>query len=55
MLEIQPNDSRSYFMLPQAPEYAGYYVYGTPINGAGVRAWIGHDDHFHVDIRAGAK
>lgn len=35
MLEIQPNDSRSYFMLPQAPEDAGYYVYGTPIDGAG--------------------
>lgn len=28
-------DSRGYFMLPQAPEDAGYYVYGTPINGAG--------------------
>ena len=26
---IQPKDSRSYFMLPQAPEDAGYYVYGT--------------------------
>lgn len=28
-------DSRGYFMLPQAPEDAGYYVYGTPNNGAG--------------------
>jgi murein endopeptidase len=26
---IQPKDSRGYFMLPQAPEDAGYYVYGT--------------------------
>lgn len=35
MLEVQPKDSRSYFMLPQAPEEAGYYVYGTPQNGVG--------------------
>jgi len=28
-------DSRGYFMLPQAPEDAGYYVYGTPSEGAG--------------------
>ncbi|UGQ45578.1 penicillin-insensitive murein endopeptidase [Massilia endophytica] len=28
MLEVQPKDSRGYFMLPQAPEDAGYYVYG---------------------------
>ncbi|WP_256078025.1 hypothetical protein [Massilia sp. YIM B04103] len=34
MLEVQPKDSRDYFMLPQAPESAGYYVYGTPGNGA---------------------
>ena len=32
MLEVQPKDSRGYFMLPQAPEGAGYYVYGTPGN-----------------------
>jgi penicillin-insensitive murein DD-endopeptidase len=30
----QPKDSRNYFMLPQAPEEAGYYVYGTPAGGA---------------------
>lgn len=24
MLEVQPKDSRGYFMLPQAPEDAGY-------------------------------
>jgi penicillin-insensitive murein endopeptidase len=35
MLEVQPKDSRGYFMLPQAPEDAGYYVYGTPEAGAG--------------------
>jgi hypothetical protein len=35
MLEIQPKDTRGYFMLPQAPEGAGYYVYGTPGQGAG--------------------
>ncbi len=26
---IQPKDRRGYFMLPQAPEDAGYYVYGN--------------------------
>ena len=26
---IQPKDRRGYFMLPQAPEDAGYYVYGA--------------------------
>lgn len=31
--ELQPQDSRHYFMLPQAPEEAGYYVYGTPPGG----------------------
>jgi penicillin-insensitive murein endopeptidase len=35
MLELQPKDTRGYFMLPQAPEDAGYYVYGTPGDGAG--------------------
>lgn len=35
MVEIQPTDTRGYFMLPQAPEDAGYYVYGTPEHGAG--------------------
>jgi penicillin-insensitive murein endopeptidase len=32
---LQPQDNRGYFMLPQAPEDAGYYVYGTPEQGAG--------------------
>jgi len=35
MLDVQPKDSRGYFMLPQAPEDAGYYVYGTPEQGKG--------------------
>lgn len=35
MLEVQPKDSRGYFTLPQRPEDAGYYVYGTPGGGAG--------------------
>jgi murein endopeptidase len=38
MLEVQLEDSRSYFMLPQAPSGAGYYVYGQlnnkPSHGA---------------------
>ena len=34
MLAVAPQDERGLFMLPQAPEEAGYYVYGTPINGA---------------------
>lgn len=29
MLNVQPKDQRGYFMLPQAPEEAGYYVYGN--------------------------
>jgi murein endopeptidase len=35
MAEVQPKDSRSFFMLPQKPEDAGYYTYGTPAKGAG--------------------
>ncbi|WP_158206824.1 penicillin-insensitive murein endopeptidase [Pseudoduganella flava] len=35
MLRIQPKDGRGYFVLPQAPEQAGYYVYGTPSGGQG--------------------
>jgi penicillin-insensitive murein endopeptidase len=35
VLEVQPKDGRGYFMLPQAPEQAGYYVYGTPVGGRG--------------------
>ena len=34
-IPIQSKDARGYFMLPQAPEDAGYYVYGTPVRGAG--------------------
>lgn len=28
-------DNRNFFMLPQKPEEAGYYTYGTPSEGAG--------------------
>lgn len=35
MIEIQPKDSRGYFMLPQKPEGAAYYTYGTPPSGPG--------------------
>lgn len=35
MTGFQPKDSRGYFMLPQRPEGAGYYVYGTPGDGGG--------------------
>ena len=35
MLELQPKDSRGYFNLPQRPEGAAYYTYGTPPSGAG--------------------
>lgn len=38
---IQPQDARHYFMLPQAPEDAGYYVYGTPPSGGGQYAHPG--------------
>lgn len=31
--QLQPKDTRTYFMLPQASEEAGYYVYGTPSGG----------------------
>lgn len=41
MLGLQPKDSRGYFMLPQAPEEAGYYVYGSPEQGAGQYAHPG--------------
>lgn len=44
MLEVQPKDSRSYFMLPQAPEDSGYYVYGTLhyVPGTGAQAQYAH-------------
>jgi len=41
---IQPKDSRGYVMLPQAPEDAGYYVYGTlhDVPGSGHLAQYAH-------------
>lgn len=35
MLELQAKDARGYFVLPQKPQGAAYYTYGTPPNGAG--------------------
>jgi murein endopeptidase len=34
MPEVTPQDGRKYFVLPQAPEGASYYTYGTPGRGA---------------------
>lgn len=44
MLALQPKDSRGYFMLPQAPEDAGYYVYGNvgKVPGTGHLAQYAH-------------
>jgi penicillin-insensitive murein endopeptidase len=41
---IQPKDRRGYFMLPQAPEDAGYYVYGNVhgVPGTGHLAQYAH-------------
>jgi murein endopeptidase len=41
---IQPRDRRGYFMLPQAPEDAGYYVYGNVggVAGTGHLAQYAH-------------
>ena len=41
---IQQKDSRGYFMLPQAPEEAGYYVYGNVhhVPGTGHLAQYAH-------------
>jgi murein endopeptidase len=41
---IQPRDRRGYFMLPQAPEDAGYYVYGNVggVPGTGHLAQYAH-------------
>jgi len=30
-----PSDSRGYFLIPQAYEGGGFYVYGTPDKGRG--------------------
>jgi penicillin-insensitive murein endopeptidase len=42
MGNFQPRDGRGYFMLPQAPEGAGYYVYGNVNNVPGT----GHQGQF---------
>ena len=43
---IQPKESRGYFMLPQAPEDAGYYVYGNlhHVPGTGHLAQYAHSN-----------
>jgi murein endopeptidase len=52
---IQPKDRRGYFMLPQAPEDAGYYVYGNKggVVGTGHLAQYAHPDLlsviFHIE------
>ena len=33
MSQSQTPDARTFFVLPQAPEDAGYYTYGTPSGG----------------------
>lgn len=47
---IQPKDSRGYFMLPQAPEDAGYYVYGNVkgVPGTGALAQYAHPNMLSV-------
>lgn len=35
MSETPGKDSRGFYMLPQMPEEAGYYTYGTPGGGRG--------------------
>lgn len=44
MVDVQAHDSRGYFMLPQAPEEAGYYVYGNRhgVPGTGHMAQYAH-------------
>lgn len=41
MANVALQDNRGYFLLPQAPEGAGYYVYGTPGLGRGQYAHPG--------------
>lgn len=45
-IPIQPKERRGYFMLPQAPEGAGYYVYGNVgrVPGTGHLAQYAHPD-----------
>lgn len=43
---IQPRGEKGWFMLPQAPEQAGYYVYGNVrgVHGSGHLAQFAHAD-----------
>jgi penicillin-insensitive murein endopeptidase len=50
---VQPKESRGYFMLPQAPEDAGYYVYGNVgrVPGTGHLAQYAHPNLLTVIFR----
>jgi penicillin-insensitive murein endopeptidase len=49
-IPIQPKDQLGHYMLPQAPEDAGYYVYGNVGNvpGTGHLAQYAHPDMLSV-------
>lgn len=55
MAVFQPPDSRGFFMLPQAPEGAGYFVYGdvNDIPGTGPQGQYAHPNLltviFHIE------
>jgi penicillin-insensitive murein endopeptidase len=50
---FQPKDGRGYFMLPQAPEGAGYYVYGNvnDLPGTGHLGQFAHPNLMTVILR----
>nr|WP_315401461.1 hypothetical protein [uncultured Duganella sp.] len=54
-IPIQPRSSKGFIMLPQAPEEAGYYVYGNVngVPGTGPLAQYAHPDLmsmiFHIE------
>ena len=49
-IPIQPRDQQGWYMLPQAPEEAGYYVYGNVNNvpGTGHLAQYAHPSMLSV-------
>ena len=50
VIPIQPRDHQGWYMLPQAPEDAGYYVYGNVnhIPGTGALAQYAHPNMLSV-------
>lgn len=52
MVICPPKDQRGFFMLPQGYEGGGYYVYGTPENGAGQYA---HPDMMSLIMAVAAR